>query len=115
MRRTRRAPCRMRLLYGACGSCSPRGTPMSQFRKKPIVIEAMRWTGNNWNAMREFMGDYGAKIIERRVRIQTLEGAIYADEGDWIIRGIAGEFYPCKPDIFAATYEPASGSSEPSP
>lgn len=77
---------------------------MPQFRKKPVVIEAVRWTGN-WNEMLGFMSS-GAKLVDRRIRIRTLEGAVYADEGDWIIKGIKGEFYPCKPDIFDATYDP---------
>ena len=76
-----------------------------KFRKKPVVIEAKRWVGVNWNEIRAFMGDTNAKIVDRRIRIMTLEGAMYADENDWIIKGIAGEFYPCKPDIFDATYE----------
>lgn len=77
---------------------------MGKFRKKPVVIEAVQWTGLNMNELRDFMGKY-PKVIDRRVRIQALEGAIYASECDWIIKGVKGEVYPCKPDIFAATYE----------
>lgn len=83
---------------------------MPMFRKKPVVIEARQWTGVNWNEIRGWIG--GGKIVDRKIRIATLEGAIYADEGDWIIRGVKGEFYPCKPDIFAATYDPAPGGTE---
>jgi len=81
------------------------------FRKKPVVIEAVRWTGANVD---EVLGFILAKGSVRRdgatssvLFIDTLEGTMRADAGDWIIRGIKGEFYPCKPDIFEATYEPA--------
>lgn len=81
---------------------------MPFFQKKPVVIEARRWVGNNWNEMLAFMRYAGVKLDERerRIRVPTMEGAIYAAEGDWIIKGIQGEFYPCKPDIFDQTYEP---------
>lgn len=78
------------------------------YRKKPVVIEAMRYDGRNamailaWVQTPEISEDFGGGI-----EIPTLEGTMRADVGDWIIRGIKGEFYPCKPDIFAATYEPA--------
>lgn len=78
-----------------------------KFRKKPVIIEAMQF--NNSVGV-------GAKIIEwahpQIIRLQkiglvipTLEGNMFATRGDWIIKGIKGEFYPCKPDIFEATYE----------
>ena len=90
---------------------------MPKFRKKPVVIEAMQvpngasdeamilhgalgvWlgAGGNWNMIDE----RGA------IDIHTLEGTMRAAPGDWIIRGVKGELYPCKPDIFEATYEPA--------
>lgn len=76
---------------------------MAIFRKKPITVEAVQWTGINRNEVGGLMGCY-PKVIDRRVRIQTLEGAIYASEGDWIIKDMGG-CYPCKPDIFEATYE----------
>lgn len=87
---------------------------MTQFRKKPVVIEAVQWTGNNVSEMEAFAP--GAKTEGRRkaLIIDTLEGVMIGEPGDWIIRGIKGEFYPCKPDIFAATYEPVV-SSTPSP
>lgn len=76
-----------------------------KFRKKPIVIEAKQWTGNNLNEICGFMNSY-PKIVEgKRIRIKTLEGAIYASPLDWIIKGVLNEFYPCKPDIFEQTYE----------
>lgn len=95
-----------------------------KFRKKPVVIEAvqLRWT--NWNELCDFMGgiispDNPARSVETfsdscgevgpyiELTIPTLEGDHTAKHGDWIIKGVKGEFYPCKPDIFAATYEPA--------
>lgn len=74
-----------------------------KFRKKPVVIEAVRWTGDNADEIAAFarsaMWPHGDLVIP------TLEGAHRANIGDWIIRGVQGEFYPCKPDIFDATYE----------
>ncbi len=64
----------------------------------------MQWNGKNINQIRDFM-NIRAKVIDRKIRIVTLEGATYASEGDWVIRGVAGEFYPCKDEIFKATYE----------
>lgn len=77
---------------------------MPKFRKKPVVIEAVQWLGFNYNEVTQFQGgcaEYeGGKVI-----IQTLEGEMRASVGDWIIKGVNGEFYPCKPDIFEKTYE----------
>lgn len=83
---------------------------MEKFRKKPVVIEAVQFNGENiWDVL-NWVGAESAYVDPERVlRIRTLEsgeGSHIASEGDWIIKGIAGEFYPCKPDIFAATYEP---------
>ncbi|GAA3330645.1 hypothetical protein HP467_07275 [Curtobacterium albidum] len=92
---------------------------MSTFRKKPVEIEAQQYTD----------AKSGSEIIQRildadgsaslhcvdpdeqdhgghTIRIRTLEGDMHASLGDWVIRGVQGEFYPCKPDIFAETYEP---------
>lgn len=96
-----------------------------KYRKKPVVIDAIQWDGENYPAttwlpnLTEFP-DYhwteGAKRaalspeeITRHLdflHIGTLEGVMACAPGDWIIRGVKGEIYPCKPDIFAATYEP---------
>jgi hypothetical protein len=90
--------------------------PVKRYRKRPVVIEAIQWDGmkDTYTAICEFAvghhfediwltgqieGTYGGKLA-----IQTLEGTMTADCGDWIIRGVQGEFYPCKPDIFKATY-----------
>lgn len=84
----------------------------SRFRKKPVVIEAIQWTGENAEAVQFFLKnghEHSPRgwVNGRYVDIGTPVGMMVASEGDWIIRGIQGEFYPCKPDIFAATYEPA--------
>lgn len=84
-----------------------------RYRKKPVVIEAMRYTGSveNCHAVHAFLGyEHVAEdddICDTGISIETLEGEMTASPGDWIIKGVQGEFYPCKPDIFAATYEPA--------
>lgn len=83
---------------------------MAKFRKKPVVVEAIQWTGHNWSEVYKWimkwdLQDPGVNNVGGIVTIRTLEGEMRADRGDWIIRGIKGEFYPCKPDIFEATYE----------
>ena len=93
---------------------------VKQYRKKPVVINAVEWTGRNLKEIIEFTGrhesikDWEWERYERLVKyaglkIFTLEGAYIATIGDMIIRGLQGEFYPCKPDIFAKTYEDVSG------
>jgi hypothetical protein len=78
-----------------------------KFRKKPVVIEAVQYDGSNASEIGVFVGD--AYVDGRRVPvIRTLEGDMSVTSGDWVIRGVQGEFYPCKPDIFDATYEPVS-------
>jgi hypothetical protein len=89
---------------------------MSKYRKKPIVIEAVQWTGENLREVIDLVGlhpsakDWPWEEYENVVRIDglkifTLEGPLLATVGDYIIRGIQGETYPCKPDIFEQTYE----------
>jgi len=88
-----------------------------KFRKKPVVIEAHRigddgwpdaiWEGITKNQITLFLDQDAQKRVIGHVVISTLEGDMRGEVGDWIIRGVKGEFYPCKPDIFAATYEPA--------
>lgn len=90
---------------------------MPKFRKKPIVVDAVRWfPGSNAPGVAEAVGghpehnDLGEITKESDYHvvgvIQTLEGPMMVSPGDWIITGAKGERYPCKPDIFAATYEP---------
>ena len=91
---------------------------MPKFRKKPVVVEVVRWTGSNLEEIRNFVG--GDLIedwmeffdIKRELKkmlvsiaINTLEGTMMVNYGDYIIKGVNNEFYPCKPDIFLATYE----------
>ncbi|KWT70755.1 Phage protein [Hyphomicrobium sulfonivorans] len=88
-----------------------------QFIKKPVVIEAFRLGHDDmpgWFLDRHASNEITTHNEDGRWRggpdyalINTLEGQMRAEFGDWIIRGIAGEIYPCKPEIFAATYEPA--------
>jgi hypothetical protein len=83
------------------------------FRKRPVVIEAFQVPDNGevsgHGAIRDFFERHGFKAFRlsetKGYDIGTLEGTMHASPGDWIIRGVAGEFYPCKPDIFAVTYE----------
>ena len=85
---------------------------MGKYRKKPVVIEAVQWDGESGTA-NEFIGEvYGgdweyANAANLAIFIFTLEGKMLCQVGDWIIKGIKGECYVCKPDIFEATYEPA--------
>jgi hypothetical protein len=81
-----------------------------KFRKKPIVIEAMCWEGTDDSALRidDWSNGNAGRVSDEQLSITTLEGEMTASVGDWIIKGVKGEFYPCKPDIFAATYEPAN-------
>ena len=84
---------------------------MPYFTKKPVQIEAREHTGSASSAagLIKWIVDQGgeASAIGEFLLIETLEGRHQANPGDWIIRGVKGEFYPCKPDIFAATYDPS--------
>ena len=104
---------------------------MEKYRKKPVVIEAVQWDGTEIGAKRILAwvkGDWsdyeGGRYIPGdsseppELQISTLEdgrsgvATHVASPGDWIIKGVKGEFYPCKPDIFAATYDPAGPEEE---
>ncbi len=79
-----------------------------RFRKRPVVIEAMQLTDENKNRVFNWVGGnrYADHVNGSPVlKIGTLEGDMTASLGDWIIKGVKGEFYPCKPEIFEATYE----------
>lgn len=79
---------------------------MPKFRKKPVVIEAEQYTlDGDLPFIEEDVLQYDED--SNRQYIKTLEGELTVSDGDWIIKGVQGEFYPCKPDIFEATYEPA--------
>lgn len=86
---------------------------MAKYRKKPVIVEAYHWTGE-WNSVPNWIIQYKSPIEMRHVQpdfvtgnlmIPTLEGDHLASFGDWIIQGVKGEIYPCKPDIFEQTYE----------
>ena len=88
-----------------------------KYKKKPVVIEAVQWNGLNLEEIKEFVGESliyeisdaawkvgkGAPAVY--MEIKTLEGTHICTESDYIIKGVQGEFYPCKPDIFMQTYE----------
>jgi len=78
-----------------------------KFRKKPVVIEAIQWDGWDAYTIAVFMGDNDDTLSHKNgeLFIDTLEGRMTASKDDWIIKGVEGEFYPCKPDIFEKTYE----------
>ena len=91
---------------------------MAQFRKKPVIIEAVlvtfaewdngAWAGDPFSEEPEWLKGVTVALDGEKYLgwyIQTLEGKMLASPGDWIIRGVKGELYPCKPDIFEATYE----------
>ena len=83
---------------------------MGLFRKKPVVVEAIYFHGRdnqNFMDVAAFFGGAPHRVVFGGIDIETLEGTIRASHGDWIIKGVKGEFYPCKPDIFDATYEAA--------
>lgn len=88
---------------------------VSKYRKKPVEIEAIQFDGWNWREVYQFMSDEPLMFTqdfrkEEYLLIDTLEGVMKAKVGDYIIKGVHGEFYPCKPDIFHETYEDASAS-----
>ena len=86
-----------------------------KYRKKPVVIEALQWNGSNLREIINFTGlhpsmklswkDYEELVASEGLKIFTLEGSHMATVGDYIIRDVKGEYYPCKPDIFKETYE----------
>lgn len=83
---------------------------VKKYRKKPVEIEAIKYTGDNIKELKDFIGDqllYYANETEsiRYIGIRTLEGTMKVSIGDYIIKGIKNEFYPCKPDIFETTYD----------
>lgn len=76
-----------------------------KYRKKPVVIDAIEWNGNNEKEVLDFMGWRHADVDEGELYIHTLEGRMHASIGDMVIKGVAGEFYACKPGIFHNTYD----------
>lgn len=82
---------------------------IKSFIKKPVMVQAVQLSGDNFEEVAEFVGKDTLFALNSLGKpyliINTLEGAHNAFVGDWIIRGVKGEFYPCKPDIFEQTYE----------
>ena len=81
------------------------GRSMSKYRKKPIVIEAIQFTGNDKEIIDFCPSARDPEDLRPNLIIPTLEGDMLLSFGDWVIIGVKGEFYPCKPDIFEVTYE----------
>jgi len=79
-----------------------------RYRKKPVEIEAIQWngTGERHNLLRQWTNGNVSLVTGGKLLCHSLEGQVYASIDDWIIKGVQGEFYPCKPDIFTETYEP---------
>lgn len=118
-------------LKGAATEAEPSAS-ITTWRKRPVIVEAVQitaadWNGGTWDgcpftAVPEWLSDAMQDGIlwpdtpnhtdYAEWRIKTLEGVVPATPGDWIIRGVMGELYPCRGDIFAATYEPAPPSAE---
>jgi hypothetical protein len=77
-----------------------------RYKTKPCEIEAVQWTGENLTEILRFANTQNIDITSGVLIIKTLEGDMVASTGDYIIRGLRGEYYPCKPDVFRAKYEP---------
>jgi hypothetical protein len=78
---------------------------MARYRKKPVEIEAVEWTGRNGAEIGRFLKGSEWREDGDDILLETLEGTMAARPGDFILRGVEGEVYPCKPKIFEATYE----------
>ena len=88
-----------------------------KYKKKPVIIEAIQWNGSNLEDIQKFVGkplnwfindtawQFGMGIPVVEMSIETLEGEMIVSQNDFVIKGVNGEFYPCKPDIFDKTYE----------
>lgn len=80
-----------------------------RFRKKPVEVEAVQFTGDNGDQIQVWSYNHVRPLYEMHappvLKVPTLEGVMKASVGDWIVRGVADEYYPVKPDIFKATYE----------
>ena len=100
-------------VHGGVAQLPRRHTIATKYRKKPVVIEAMLLGYGNMHEVTVWCGGNPViAVADPHINIVTLEGTMRAELGDFIIRGVQGEFYPCKPDIFAATYEPADAIRE---
>jgi hypothetical protein len=90
---------------------------VSKFRKKPVVIDAVQWfaMGDHPAVVCIPLTGYNPETDRGKGWVPTLEGGHVVSPGDWIVTGVKGEHYPCKPDVFAATYEPADEAELPKP
>ena len=78
---------------------------IESYVKKPVIIKACKWTGDNVKEIKKFVEPIAEYLEDEQViLIHTLEGDMKANIGDYIIKGVKGEFYPCKPEIFEETY-----------
>lgn len=87
---------------------------MAKYRKKPIEVDAIQWTGDNRTTLQEFAGAYitfGGVTLDRAY-VQTLHGVVTLAEGDWLVRGPSRDFWPVKPDIFDESYEAVNDGEE---
>lgn len=84
----------------------PSTATVAKYRKKPVVIDAVQYTGREGKAVIADWCGGDSETVPDAILINTLEGVMRADLDDWIIKGVAGEFYPCKPAVFAKSYEP---------
>lgn len=89
---------------------------IKKYKKRPVIVEAIKWTGNNLQEVIDFAGrhksakdwpmeEFEKVVNEQGLKIFSLEGSMISEIGDFIIKGIKGEIYSCKPDIFKKTYE----------
>ena len=94
---------------GICAFCATNlASHMPYFRKKPVVIEAMQYTAENVEALVEWLPFQLYMTADDGLKIPTLEGEMTGTLGDWIIKGVAGEFYACAEAVFELTYEAIS-------
>jgi len=95
---------------------------MFKAKKKPIIVEVILWLGSNWEEINNFLPrdlwwlEDGSLVnqtnLYQPIILKTLEGKMKVEVGDYIIKGVRGEFYPCKPDVFEKTYELVEGKSK---
>ena len=82
---------------------------IKRYKKRPVVVSAVKWWGDNFKEIQKLEEEGSKRHIKQHkngtLTIKTLEGNIVAQEGDWIIKSVKGELYPCKPDIFKQTYQ----------
>lgn len=82
-----------------------------KYRKRPVVVEAIQWTGENYKDIQAFAGKKTVNhFSEKLLTIRTLKGYMVVSRGDYIVKGVHGEVYPCKPDVFQETYEEANAT-----